>query len=140
MNKIMTRLLMWSIFLMSYSFIYAQEDINTIKTESSKILICTGSTWINKPLTESYPYTYQYWNGSSWVCCFGGNQSPYEFSVPQTGQLIEVQRKYTNGQTVVKTESMGLYYSPVAPTINHVAYPSACNGKHWLDKGQRFVC
>ncbi|AEE53680.1 hypothetical protein [Haliscomenobacter hydrossis] len=80
--------------------------------------VCPGtSVTLNQALTSPLDYAYEYWDGEGWVCCFGNNQLPYNFSVPSTGQLIEIRRKYTDGATIVKTESLGTFYSPVTPVI-----------------------
>ncbi|WP_373551989.1 hypothetical protein [Haliscomenobacter sp.] len=126
MNKTTTRFLFLSIFVLTFFSLGAQ-NINTIGTEAPG-LVCPGGTGkIDKDTTESYPYTYQYWDGESWACCFGGNQTPYHISIPATGQWVEVQRKYTNGVAEFKRESVGFFYTPVTPQIEAVPYPGTCN-------------
>lgn len=123
MNKTITRLLLWGIVLLSGFIGYAQ-DINTIRTESwPSNRVCVGErAKINVPVSEQPPayqsYTYQYWDGASWVCCFGTDQTPYELTIPATGQLVEIQRKYTNGQQEYKRESVGFFYTPLTPSVD----------------------
>lgn len=126
MNKTTTHFLLLSLFVLTFFSLSAQ-DINTIGTETPGLVCPGGTAKIDKALTEQYPYTYEYWDGESWACCFGGNQNPYNLSIPATGQWVEIQRKYTNGVAVFKRESVGFFYTPVTPQIEAVPYPGTCN-------------
>ena len=126
MNKTTTRLLLLSISLLTF-FSSAAQNIGTINTDPPGLVCPGGTARINATLTETLPYTYEYWDGESWVCCFGGNQTPYNLPIPATGQWIEVQRKYTNGVVVYKRESVGFFYTPVTPQIEAVPFPGTCN-------------
>lgn len=126
MNKTTTRFLLLSIFLLTY-FSSGAQNIGIIGFDPPGLVCPGGTARINATVTETLPYTYEYWDGESWICCFGGNQTPYNLSIPATGQWIEVQRKYTNGVAVYKRESVGSFYTPIPPQIEAVPFPGTCN-------------